>query len=137
VRTYFLYAGGQLLAELDESGTLITSFTWRPTGLLSRTNLQTSREVWYLFDPQGNVAVRLDAAGQVLSSDQYDAWATCSPAATPPTPAATVRRRATIPTTRPASSSATATLVIDLIFAISQEHKKLGPLIIVVSEGLC
>ncbi|MEI7831809.1 MAG: hypothetical protein WCJ56_01225 [bacterium] len=37
VRTYFLYAGGQLLAELDESGTLITSYTWGPTGLLSST----------------------------------------------------------------------------------------------------
>ena len=74
VRTYFLYAGGQLLAELDESGTLISSYTWGPTGLLSRTNLQTNREVWYLYDPQGNVAQRLDGAGQVLSSDQYDAW---------------------------------------------------------------
>ena len=63
-----------MLAELDESGTLITSYTWGPTGLLSRTNLQTNREVWYLYDPQGNVAVRLDSAGQVLSSDQYDAW---------------------------------------------------------------
>ncbi len=74
VRTYFLYAGGQLLAELDESGTLKTTYTWGPTGLLNRTNLQTNSEVWYLFDPQGNAATRLDASGQVLSNDQYDAW---------------------------------------------------------------
>ena len=74
VRTYFLYAGGQLLAELDDTGTLKTSYTYGPTGLLNRTNLQTNQETWYLFDPQGNVATRLDASGQVLSTDQYDAW---------------------------------------------------------------
>jgi len=111
VRTYFLYAGGQLLAELDESGTLITSYTWGPTGLLNRTNLQTNREVWYLYDPQGNVAVRLDGAGQVLTSDQYDSWGNLLSGGDPPTPAATARRRATTPTTRPGSSSA-ATVIM-------------------------
>ena len=30
--------------------------------------------VYYLFDPLGNVAQRLDENGNVLSQDQYDAW---------------------------------------------------------------
>jgi len=71
---YYLYDGDMLLAEMDAAGTVTTYNTWGPTGLLNRTNLQTNREVWYLFDPQGNVAQRTDAAGHVLSADQYDAW---------------------------------------------------------------
>jgi len=71
---YYLYDGDMLLAEMDADGTVTTYNTWGPTGLLNRANLQTNRETWYLFDPLGNVAQRTDAAGHVLSADQYDAW---------------------------------------------------------------
>ncbi len=42
--------------------------TWGATGLLARNS------TWYTYDPQGNVAQRLDATGTVQSTDQYDAW---------------------------------------------------------------
>jgi len=71
---YYLYDGATLLAELDADGTVTSYNTWGPTGLLNRTNLQTNRETWYLFDPLGNVAQRTDVTGKVLSADQYDAW---------------------------------------------------------------
>ena len=75
LRTYYFYAGGQLLYEMNGQTKKVTAYnTWGPTGLLNRTNLQTNQEIWYLFDPQGNVAERLDASGHILSSDQYDAW---------------------------------------------------------------
>lgn len=47
---------------------------WGPTGLLARINPQAQQQTWYLFDALGNVAQRLDATGQVKSTDQYDAW---------------------------------------------------------------
>jgi len=73
-RAYYLYDGATLLAEISADGTVKTYNTWGPTGLLNRTNLQTHREIWYLFDALGNVAQRTDATGNVVSADQYDAW---------------------------------------------------------------
>jgi len=73
-RSYYLYDGVTLLAELNVDGTVTTYNTWGPTGLLNRTNLQTHREIWYLFDSLGNVSQRTDATGNVVSADQYDAW---------------------------------------------------------------
>ena len=36
----------------------VTTDRWGPTGLLNRTNLQTDREIWYLFKVYGNVVTQ-------------------------------------------------------------------------------
>ncbi len=71
-RTYFLYDGADLLCELNASGTVLATNTWGADGLVSRRVGTTS--VFYSYDPQGNVAQRLDSSGNVVSSDLYDAY---------------------------------------------------------------
>ena len=79
-RTYYLYNGTQPICELAADGVTVNAYmTWGTTRLLNRTNLQTNREIWYLFDPLGNVAQRLDATGYVRSAERYDAWGSPTP----------------------------------------------------------
>ena len=71
-RTYFLYDVQGPVCELDASGNVTSTITASPGGLISRRVGSTS--TFYVFDPSGNVAQRLDASGNVLSSDLYDAY---------------------------------------------------------------
>jgi RHS repeat-associated protein len=64
--TYFVYNGEQLVLEL--AGTTVTPVVAGAAGLVTRGALD------YLCDPLGNVALRLNANGNVLSADLYDAW---------------------------------------------------------------
>jgi RHS repeat-associated protein len=70
--TYFLYDGTNLLCELNASGTVLATNTWGANGLVSRRVGTTS--TFYVYDPQGSVAQRLDGSGNVVSSDLYDAY---------------------------------------------------------------
>ena len=72
VKTYFIYDGDTLLAEMNSTGTLTALNTWGATGLLERSDARG--DVWYQYDQQGNVIQRLDDSGNVLSSDLYDAY---------------------------------------------------------------
>ncbi len=71
--TYFLYDGQTLVGEIDGAGNVATVYTndlgGSPLARSSATNT-----TWYQYDAQGNVAQRLDATGNVLSSDLYDAY---------------------------------------------------------------
>jgi RHS repeat-associated protein len=69
---YFLYDGTNLLCELNASGTVTATNTWGANGLVSRRVGTTS--TFYVYDPQGSVAERLDASENVVSSDLYDAY---------------------------------------------------------------
>ena len=72
VRTYFLYDGAQLIHEMDADGNIIATNTWGVNGLAIRNDSRGA--VYYMFDPQGNVAHRLDQYGAVQSNDLYDAY---------------------------------------------------------------
>ena len=72
--SYFLYDGGSVVAELDSSGAATAVNTWGATGLLSRKDLVGGGSSVYTFDPQGNVAQRLDGSGAVQGSYAFDAW---------------------------------------------------------------
>ena len=72
--TYFLYDGGSVIAELDSNGGLTAVNTWGATGLLSRQTVSGNTSSVYVFDPQGNVARRLDGNGTVKGSYVFDAW---------------------------------------------------------------
>jgi RHS repeat-associated protein len=70
--TYYLYDGTNLLCELNASGAVTATNTWGANGLVSRRVGTTS--TFYVYDPQGSVAQRLDASENVVSSDLYDAY---------------------------------------------------------------
>ena len=72
--TYFLYDGGSVVAELDSSGGLTAVHTWGMGGLLARQDTVGGGSSVYVFDPQGNVARRLDGNGTVKGSYAFDAW---------------------------------------------------------------
>lgn len=81
IRTYYLYVGTKLLAEVGADGTVKSWNTWGPTGLLGRSTVVNGRQQdrWYAFDPLGNVALRLNGDGTPMvnadgTADQYDAW---------------------------------------------------------------
>ncbi|MGI9105777.1 MAG: hypothetical protein ACR2G4_05970, partial [Pyrinomonadaceae bacterium] len=60
-RTYFLYDGTTPIVEMDASGALTATNTFGAHGLVSRRTT-TQGSTFYTFDPQRNVAQRLDAA---------------------------------------------------------------------------
>ncbi len=74
VRTYFLYDGATPVCELNSTGTVIAVNTFGPNGLISRNSGGSS--VFYTFDPQGNVAQRLNGSATVLGSYMFDAYGT-------------------------------------------------------------
>ena len=61
------------MCETDGSGNVTAGNTWGTNGLLAR---HTTSSVFYAFDPQGSVSIRLDSGGNVLSSHCNDAWGT-------------------------------------------------------------
>jgi RHS repeat-associated protein len=71
-RTYFLYDGDVLLCELDAAGAVTATNTWGTNGLVSRREGTVSD--YYVFDPQGNVAQKLGAAGGVKAHYTFDAF---------------------------------------------------------------
>ena len=75
-RAYFLYDGLVPVCKTDGSGTITAVNTWGANGLLSRHTSGIGGSVFYAFDPQGRVAVRLKTSGSVLSSHCNEAWGT-------------------------------------------------------------
>ena len=73
-RIYFLYDGLTPVCETDANGSVTAVNTWGANGLLARRTGGSS--VFYAFDPQGNVSLRLNSAGNILSSHCNDAWGT-------------------------------------------------------------
>ncbi len=63
VTTYYLYAGGLPVCEMDSAGNITATNTFGPTGLLSRHT--SSGSVFYTFDPLGSVAQTLNSTGNV------------------------------------------------------------------------
>jgi RHS repeat-associated protein len=70
--TYYLYDDAVPVIEYNAAGTILATNTFGGNGLLSRTNGSTS--VFYAFDPQGNVAQRLDATASSLNGYTFDAY---------------------------------------------------------------
>ncbi len=71
-RTYYLYDGEQPVCELGASGGVAAANTFGAEGLLSRHT--AAGEVFYVFDPSGNVSERLTSSGTVASSDLTDGF---------------------------------------------------------------
>lgn len=71
-KTYFLYDAGRPVVELSSAGAVSAINVFAPDGLVARQ--QAGSWIYYQFDPQGNVAQRLDSLGNILSSSAYDAY---------------------------------------------------------------
>lgn len=70
--TYFLYAGGVPVCEMDSTGSVMAVNTFGPSGLLARRDGSTS--TFYTYDPQGSVVQTLNSSGTVTSTQLYDAY---------------------------------------------------------------
>ena len=70
-RTYFIYDGTSIVAELDSSGTVSAMNTSGAAGLVSRRT--GAQSIFYTFDPQGSVSERLDSAGGVMTVHLFTA----------------------------------------------------------------
>jgi RHS repeat-associated protein len=79
---HFVYAGNQVVADLDASGNPLRTYTWGPgiDNLLSLTAWTggpgaTPAATYYpLKDHQNSVIALADASGTVVESYEYDAW---------------------------------------------------------------
>ena len=72
VTTYFLYDGTFPVCELDNAGNVKAVNTMGAERLVSRHT--SAGSTFYIFDPQGNVAQRLDSSGAEISAGNYDAF---------------------------------------------------------------
>ena len=70
-KVHFLYDASFLICELDASGNLQAVNTAYGDRVVSR---RTTTSTFYTFDPQGNVAQKLDVSGNVVSSSVYDGF---------------------------------------------------------------
>lgn len=74
----YVYDGTQLVGELDQDGTMLTGYTWGPTGqLLAVTDYTHAMPKTYVavIDASGNTAMLVDpAAGTVAAGYTYDAY---------------------------------------------------------------
>ena len=70
--TYFLYDGGNPVAEMDSSGTVTAVNVFAHDGLVARVEGSTTK--YYQFDAQGSVAHRTNSSGSVTSSSKYEAY---------------------------------------------------------------
>ena len=71
-KVYFLYDNAFPVCEMDSSGNLLAVNTAYGDRVISRRT--TSSDTFYVFDPQGNVAQKLDGSSNVLSSSVYDGF---------------------------------------------------------------
>ncbi len=71
-KTYYLYDGDFPVCELDSAGNVAAVNTCGTLGLTSRHT--SAGSVLYTFDLTGDVAQRINSAGQVVSSDDFNAF---------------------------------------------------------------
>ena len=76
--THYIYEGNQVVADLDESGNLLRSYTYGPgiDNILSMTVYGTSatNTYYYLKDHQNSVIALADANASIVEYYDYNAW---------------------------------------------------------------
>ncbi len=76
ITNYFVYDGGQVVADLDENENILRSYTWGAgiDNLLAFTDHTTSNTYYALKDHLNSVIAFVGADGAVVESYEYDAW---------------------------------------------------------------
>ncbi|MBI9019938.1 MAG: RHS repeat-associated core domain-containing protein [Verrucomicrobia bacterium] len=74
----YVYDGNQIVADLDESGTILRSYIWGPgiDNLLAITiyNATGTNTCYALKDHLNTVCALIDSFGNIVESYSYDAW---------------------------------------------------------------
>jgi len=72
---FFVYDGGNLIAEVDSTGTLKKAYVYGPAGVLAMTTYGASTNTYYMLtDHMGTVHAVANEAGAIVESYRYDAW---------------------------------------------------------------
>jgi RHS repeat-associated protein len=75
VRTYFVYDGDTIVAELDTNGNPVVEYAWGLLGPIARLDLTNpSNTRYYILDALGHTRLLLDNTGNVTDTYVYDAW---------------------------------------------------------------
>jgi len=75
VRTYFVYDGDTIVAELDANGNPVVEYAWGLLGPIARLDLTNpSNNRYYILDALGHTRLLLDNAGNTTDTYVYDAW---------------------------------------------------------------
>jgi RHS repeat-associated protein len=75
VRTYFVYDGDTIVAELDANGNPVVEYAWGLLGPIARLDLTNpSNSRYYILDALGHTRLLLDNAGNITDTYVYDAW---------------------------------------------------------------
>jgi RHS repeat-associated protein len=74
---HYVYAGDQVVADLNASGNLLRTYTWGPgvDNLLALTTYGAETNTYYAVkDHLNSVHALVDEAGQIVERYEYDAW---------------------------------------------------------------
>lgn len=73
---YYVYNGGQIVADVDASGNLLRSYVWGMgiDNLLSFTDHTTTNTYYAIKDLQNTVIALTDSSGDVVETYDYDAY---------------------------------------------------------------
>jgi RHS repeat-associated protein len=75
VRTYFVYDGDTIVAELDSTGNPVVEYHWGLLGPIARLDLTNpSNNRYYITDALGHTRLLLDNTGNITDTYVYDAW---------------------------------------------------------------
>jgi RHS repeat-associated protein len=74
-RTYYIYDGDTIIAELDSTGNPVVEYHWGLLGPIARLDLTNpSNNRYYILDALGHTRLLLDNAGNITDTYVYDAW---------------------------------------------------------------
>jgi RHS repeat-associated protein len=75
IRTYFVYDGDTIVAELDSTGNPVVEYAWGLLGPIARLDLTNpSNSRYYILDALGHTRLLLDNTGNITDTYVYDAW---------------------------------------------------------------
>ena len=59
---------------MNNNADILAVNTFGPDGLVSRYDVSEAVDIFYVFDPLGNVYQTYDGNGNYLNSERFDAW---------------------------------------------------------------
>ena len=74
-RTYYVYEGDTIVAEVDGSGQLVAEYVWGLLGPIARIDLQNPANTrYYVIDGLGHVRALVAPNGAITEVWHYDSW---------------------------------------------------------------
>ncbi len=74
-RTYYVYEGDTIVAEVDGSGRIVAEYVWGLLGPIARIDLQNPANTrYYVIDGLGHVRALVSPSGIITDRYTYDSW---------------------------------------------------------------